>query len=163
MTKNPPDPPHVQLRLSRAAVDALLGADPEAKVALTHQVVEHVAKQHVLKAVENDPTIQRIVGSVKEACTSEAYRLTNSMVADTRERYATVGKYELLEPLKSAVQAAVRKAIHDEVDATVKAIVGNSKTLIQERVRADVDYLVKCEVRDLVLAKFKEAMAKAGE
>lgn len=164
MTTPPPQtnsepPAHnlVRLNLTRPAVEALLGAQPELRVHLSQQVCEAVYKKHVLGCVANNPAIKELLSRLEQVASLEIQK----QIGDIRTTWqGSLYEYQLrpevMEHLRKQLDGKasdiLRKLVEESIEKTMKGL----EDMIQAKVNAMVPTLVRSKVAAVV-----EAISKA--
>ncbi len=158
-----PPPQHVQLRLNRAAVDALIATDPTFSTTLSSQLIDHVVRQHFIKGITDNPVIQAHIAAIRTSVQAQAPTIMREAAAgifrEGKDRYSQV-TYELTPETKAQLSDRITVLIAQQVETLVINELAKLEAVLTRKVDYYVEHAVTEKLRKAISTKLDE-MSKA--
>lgn len=146
----------VKLSLTRPAVEALIGAQPELKVALTQQVCEAILRKHVLGCVSNNPEVKAMLKRLEQVAQEEILKQVGTIKTDWHGRLTDF-------KLKPEVELFVQERLSTCSDGILRARVEQAVSQTMAKLDETINAKVAAMVPDIVRAKVALAVKKVAE
>lgn len=150
MNENNPRPT-ITLQLNRAAMEALIGNDPELRVKLTHAVCNAFAERHILKCVENNKEVTKFLSALNETAKVELTKKIGTLHESWSNPRVT-----LSPEMGTRVERAVKTTAEAEMTRLANLAVEGMTDKLQAMVDAKVNSLSMEMIREKVARKLRE-------
>ena len=146
----------VKLVMTRPAVEALLGAQPELKVQLTQQVADQIVSKHVLKSIIGNQQINALVSDLRAVASAEIVRQVGTIKRDWTGQVTEC-------KLNSEVEEKIKSLVVARVDELASRLVTEKIDKKMAELDSIIDRQLALIVPDVVRAKVQAAVKKVAE
>lgn len=145
----------IKLHLTQAALNSLIEAQPEIKLHLGQQVVERLAKTHVLNCIGTDPSFKQVLETLKLMAQQEVAR----RIGEIHQGWQRPFSVKLNPDFEAAVKTNITQSIQAEATRLAMEAVVSKGSEIDQLINSKIDYYINQSVKDKIKERV-DAMVK---